>query len=318
MARATMGLMRIAGEFDILHSHLTMATVAAVVAGAVVDRPVVETRHFLRLAYQDGNSARRVMGRTLRWILHNRVALTLAPSRAVSATANGPCELVPHGITSASDLHRLAPVGNGSFVTVGRLESDRRQDLLLRAFSLGCENLPASASLTVVGDGSQRGRLEALSRQLGISERVRWTGWMADPTPELVKAETYLAPPFSPVPEAFGLAVLEAMLAGLPVIAESEGGVTDLVETGVTGVLVAPLEQAFASAMVAVAGDPESLSRMGQEGRRRAETQFSRDAMIQKTVASYQRVVSARRAERHPLRVRSLVTDMSARLGRRG
>jgi glycosyltransferase involved in cell wall biosynthesis len=293
LPRTTLNLARVARDFDVLHSHLTVATVAAAGAGLVARRPVVETRHFVALAYESRRGAARLTGDALRRLLQRKVAITVVPSSAVSKVTRGPTVVVAHGRDVPTEPI-ATPSGAGRFVTVGRLERDRNVALLIQAFAAARAALPPTASLTVVGDGSCRRQAEDLVDQLALSDQVTFTGWLDDPLSRLAGADVYLAAPFRPVPEAFGLAVLEAMGAGLPVIAEPGGGAEDLVVPDVTGLLVAPEPGLWAQGMVRLGTDGDLAAAMGAAGRRRAEHEFGFARMIQATIEVYRRVVGAR------------------------
>lgn len=293
---AARGLARIAGlarDADLVHAHLTEATAVAVLAGAAAGRPVVETRHFLELAHETRSQPGRWLGTVARGLLDRRVDLTLAPSRAaLRAVGHDRTRLVPHG-AELPPLPRTRPVGGRTFVAVGRLESDRHHDLLLRGFAAAAPGLPGSR-LTIVGDGGRRGRLERLARELGVSARVRFTGHLRDPGVELARADVYVAA----TREAFGLATLEAMGHGLPVVGVARGGLTDLIAHGRTGLLVEPGVAELAEAMVTLGRDPARARGLGDAGRRRAGAVFPVEAMVRGTVAAYRQLVGSSKGPR--------------------
>src|SRR5204862_4135249 len=111
-----------------------------------------------------------------------------------------------------------------------RLVPEKGFDVLLRAVA----KLPR-ATAVVIGDGPERGRLEATAAQLGIRERVRFTGWQESAREQLGAVDVVAAPSRF---EAFGLAIVEAMLAERPVVATSVGGIPEVIVDGETGVLV--------------------------------------------------------------------------------
>ena len=301
LGRCIPSLAVLARGFDLLHAHLSQATAAAVAVRALVGRPVVETRHFLALAYQARPWPRRLLGGVRRSIMDRRVELTIAPSRAAAATARGRVVVVPHGVVipargaSGSDAAR--------FVTVARLEDDRDHVLVLEAFARALPRLPGSATLTVVGDGQRRASLEALCERLGIGGRVRFAGWLDDPLKVLTSADVYLATPYrvdlagggKPATEAYGLAALEAMAAGLPVVGSLRGALSEFVD-GSSGRLVEPEPAEFAQAMVEVATGGDRRREMGRTGRRRAREHFSAERMALRTADAYRLVVPGRRS----------------------
>jgi glycosyltransferase involved in cell wall biosynthesis len=132
-------------------------------------------------------------------------------------------------------LRAPPPLGDGPFrvVYAGRLAPEKCVDDLLRAVAL----LPG-VSLTVVGDGPRRGALVALSRTLGIDDRVTWHGYVpwGPGLLAILRGCAVLCLPSAT--EGLGLVLVEAMSQGLPVVATRVGGIPELVEDGGNGILV--------------------------------------------------------------------------------
>jgi glycosyltransferase involved in cell wall biosynthesis len=300
LGRCIPRLAALARQFDLLHSHLSQATAAALAVRTLIGRPVVETRHFLALAHEARAWPRRQLGHARRKMLDRMVELTIAPSKAVAATVGGRVVVIPHGVATPAEAASGSDAAR--FVTVARLGHDRDHPLVLRAFAEALPQLPASATLTVVGDGHGRSALQALCEQLGIGRQVRFVGWLDDPLPELLSADVYLATPYrvdlagrqGSAVEAFGLAALEAMAAGLPVVGSVRGALSEFVDNDRTGRLVEPRPAAFVQAMVDVATDPNRRKAMAAAGRARADTEFSLDKMAQRTADAYRQVAPAR------------------------
>jgi glycosyltransferase involved in cell wall biosynthesis len=152
----------------------------------------------------------------------------------------------------------------------------------------------ATFSLDVVGDGPCRSACEALAQSLGIADRVRFHGEVRDVERRFAAASCFVLPSRT---EGTPLTVLEAMSCGLPVVATSVGGVPDVVTDGVTGRLVAAGdEEALASAMYALAVDPESGRAMGERGREQALARFDVRAMVRSYEALYESTYGRREA----------------------
>lgn len=174
---------------------------------------------------------------------------------------------------------------DGQFValSVGRLVPRKAHDLLLRAVAhLRHRGVPVAA--LVVGEGPQRPILEALARELGVLDAVRFTGFVPEEALPLyyAAADAFVLPsrqlPQRDGVEGFGIVFLEAGAAGLPVVGARTGGIPEAVEHGRTG-LVVPQDdvEELAHALRSLACDGEAARRLGEEGRRRA----SRDAREQ-------------------------------------
>ena len=180
-------------------------------------------------------------------------------------------------------------------LSVGRIESYKGTDVLVRAFSLLRE--PQNARLLVVGGSEGEPGVEWLqemARASGISEQLGWRG--AVPHHEL--PAYYAAADVCVVPslhETFGLAALEAMACGTPVVASDAGGLRELVHHGETGFLCRPSDPtALAEALGAVLGDPQLARRMGEAGALQARL-FTWDGSAVRLAAVYADLASAGR-----------------------
>ncbi len=156
-------------------------------------------------------------------------------------------------------------------VAVLRPEKDHAN--LLHAMRLVLDEIP-EARLLVIGDGEERGRLEALADRLAITASVVFAGSRSD-VPTLLSMIDVVALSSYTV-ECFPMALLEAMAAGVPAVATAVGGVPEMVEDGVTGYIVAPRDpRAMAAALVKVLRDRDGASAMGAAARGRVEERFT-------------------------------------------
>lgn len=129
-----------------------------------------------------------------------------------------------------------------------------------------------------VGDGYEA-RLRSLVAQLGLAERVVFTGQMADVRPALAALDLFVHPGD---PEPFGLVTVEAMAMRLPVVAFAHGALPEIVAGGESGLLVTPGDEtALAAAMIALLGNAEARQRMGLAGRARAIECFGAATFVQ-------------------------------------
>ena len=143
--------------------------------------------------------------------------------------------------------------------------------------------------LSFVGDGPQLAAVRDESRQLGIGESVSFLGERFDIAAILSQAHIFaLASNW----EGFPLSILEAMRAGLPVIASDVGGVAEAVVDGVTGFLIPSGDLNALQARLSTLVESPSLRRtMGKSGRARYEADFTLEQMLQKTLAVYQKAL---------------------------
>ena len=199
--------------------------------------------------------------------------------------------VIPNGI----DLERFArapePVA-GRVLVVGRFAPPKRHDLVLRAFPEVHERFPGS-ELWFVGDGDDRPDSERLAAELGIDGATRFLGVRED-VPELLAhaACVVLASDYEGCP----LSVIEAMAAGVPVVATSVGGVPEVVRDGVTGILAEPGSVGgLVRGLAEVLGDERRAVELGRAGRELARERFSREQMAAATADVYERVVATSR-----------------------
>ncbi len=157
--------------------------------------------------------------------------------------------------------------------------------------------LPADAErpvILVAGDGAERPRIEQLARELGVAQQLRFLGFRTDVTDLLAASDFFVLPSFT---EGLPLSVLEAMAQRLAVIVTPVGGVPELIDDGVNGILV-PVKDvaALTAALERLVGDAENRSRIAEAGFQRVSEQFSFDGMIDNYQDLYLSLLSRRRA----------------------
>ena len=203
--------------------------------------------------------------------------------------------VVPYGIDvarfakSSAHIHHLRRelrVGPGPvLLMVCRLNVPRDFCSLLAAFGRVREDFPW-AHLLIVGDGPQRGEVEALVASLGLTEHARITGFRDDVPALMALADVYVLTSYGW--EGYPISTLEAQAAGLPVVVTDAGGSKEAVLHNETGLVVpkrSPL--LLAEAILRLLRDPELRRRMGQAGQNRARDEFARQRMVQTIAAIY-------------------------------
>lgn len=185
-------------------------------------------------------------------------------------------------------LGSFAPADTIVIGTVGRLDPVKDQAGLLAAFKLLCDSLPEAGGrlrLAIVGEGPERQTLEARITELGLRERVCLFGNRPDVAAILAELDIFA---LSSIAEGMPGVVLEAMAAGLPVVATDVGGVGEVVSDGTTGLMVpAGNPAAMSQALSDYVLDASLRVRHGGAGRRAAETRFSLDHMLSSYIALY-------------------------------
>ena len=174
-----------------------------------------------------------------------------------------------------------AAVEYGDYVlSVGRIESVKRVDLLVSAMA----RVDKPIRLVIAGDGTQRANVERVAAGLGVLDRVDFLGAIDDER-LLALYRQALAVLYPPFDEDFGYVTLEGFLSRKPVItAADSGGPNEFVVDGVNGIVCAPVAEAFADAINALARDPRRAASMGDAGFARART-ITWDGVIEKLVS---------------------------------
>lgn len=188
--------------------------------------------------------------------------------------------------------YRAAGGADDRFVlgTAGRLVPVKGIDLLIEATARLSNTFPR-LRLEIAGSGPERSSLEALVRDAGLEGRVAFLGWCDDLAPILARWDLFCLPSRA---EGFGLAALEAMAAGLPVIASDVGGLAELIDHERNGWLVpAGVPGALADAVDEVLRDPVRRHAVGEAGRQRVSTAFSAARMVDATLDVYAEVLGS-------------------------
>ncbi len=208
-------------------------------------------------------------------------------------------EVIPNFV----DTQRFAPAAGAAaaastggtrpavLVHVSNFRTLKRVDDVIAILAEVRRRAPGRAvTLQLVGDGPERERIRGLVREAALDESVQFLGERTDLPNVLRGADLFLLPSES---ESFGLAALEAMSCGVPVIASRVGGVPEVVVDGETG-LLAPVGDvaAMAAHVVRLLDDPPLRARLGQAARRRAETVFPLEPMVARYEALYRRLLS--------------------------
>jgi glycosyltransferase involved in cell wall biosynthesis len=178
-----------------------------------------------------------------------------------------------------------ATTGDVVVGVVGRLSPQKAHHVLFEAVATCLRDVP-SLRLAVIGDGELRSQLQDRAQQLGIGHRTTFLGTRRD-VPELLPGLDVSC--LSSVHEGVPIALMEAMAAGVPIVASDCGAVRDIVEDGEQGFLI-PVGDAgrFADRLRLLAGDPDLRARLGKAARARAEHDFG----IEQTARSYEELLT--------------------------
>jgi len=291
------------GSWDVVHTHGMRANLPVrAIISVMRRRPSLFTTVHSDLALDyDGRSKSRayVLLDRLSWPavdIFFCVSAALAAVLHARGVPEARIQVIHPGIEASCDRITATTPTVG---TVARLVAVKDICLLLEAARLVRERVPG-LRVTVIGDGPERPRLEALSSQLGLDDAAQFLGEVRPVGPALREMQVYALTSLS---EGVPLSALEAMCMGLPVVATAVGGVPEMLEDGVSGFLVPRQKdrgltaQALADRITTLLTDADLRTRMGEEARRRAAEGFSPAAAAIRTLRCYQRVVAGRRED---------------------
>lgn len=301
-------------KIDVIHAHLTYAGIWSALASRQTGVPSITSLHVAPSATRELVKSRRhriltsVRDRLMRWTLKRWASAVVMVSAALRDTylASGGLDaskvrVVHNGIElQRFDRDRAAtrarlqreldiPPGVPIAVTVSVLRPKKGVEVLIDAIA----NVPDAVFL-IVGDGSMREEWAALAERNGIASRIRWAGYRRDVDQLLAGCDLFVHPSLD---DAFPTVLLEAMAAGLPVVASDVGGIPEIVEPGVTGQLVPPGDApALANAIRAILGrTPDELARMRAAAKTSAAQRFSTTAWIERLEQVYDEVRGSKR-----------------------
>lgn len=266
-------------EPDLVHVQAHFVVGRALVRNATRrEIPVVATNHFMPENLFDYVKVPRWFRRLAARLAWRDLAKVFGAAKVVTAPTPTAAQMLVSkaGLTEAVarscgvDLDRFAartsphPATAPTVLFVGRLDAEKHVHELLRAMAL----LPRSIHAEIVGDGSCRSDLETLSGALGITDRVRFRGYVSDDElrSSYERCSVFCMPGIA---ELQSLATMEAMAAGKPVVAANAVALPHLVHSGENGWLFEPGDIAgLAKALGAVLDTPETVARMGASSRR--------------------------------------------------
>ena len=273
-------------QVDLVHARSRVPGWIGWLAARQTQRPFITTAH----GFYKPHPASRVMawGRTV-----------IVPSEALGrylverfGVPRERLRVIPRGVDLEEfvwSAPRQAPEGRWRIGLFGRLSPIKGQAVAIRAIArLVRDGLPVRLCLAGDVPGSPMHRtLEALIAELKVEEAVEWLGVRQD-MPSLIASMDLVISP-STYPESFGRTVVEAMAVGRPVVASQAGALSELIEHGRNGLLVAPGDpHALSEAIARLLTDAPLRQRCVEEGRRRVEASWSAEAMVDRTLAVYE------------------------------
>ena len=289
---------------DIVHNHMYRAeivgTKAVIALGEAGHRRpwVISTVHSSRVrSSEDQEELRKLTGS-----IDHLIVVSNAIDRKVVAEGrtDAPRSLIYNGIDlvrydhqepccTLRDEYGMEPTSPIVGV-VGRLELEKGHPTLLEAWPLVLEACP-SAYLLIVGEGSRLDALHDIAREQGIDGHVVFTGRRDDIPAVTAAFDVAVLPSYR---EAQGLTILEAMALSRPVVASNVGGIPEMIEDGVTGLLVRPQDpEALAAAIIRVLSDHQLADMLGRAGHDLVHDRFCVELMVSAVQDLYDEGASA-------------------------
>ncbi len=287
----------------LLHAHTRIMQVLARGLNLLTRIPTVTTCHGL-YRFRVGRRLFRCWGRTVMAISEPSMErlvdqYKLAPPHQAALVVNGVdvkrfmAPVPPEAVEIFRQANGLwgDPVIGG----IARLSPVKGLDLLLKAVPSLIQRYP-QLQVLLVGDGPSREDLIRLAYHLGLEKRVILSHPLEDTRVALSAMKVFVAPALE---EGFGLSIVEAMAAGVPVVASNVGGPASIIESGKSGILVPPADsEAIGKAVDALLGDPAKRDEMRRAGRERALKDFDIKRVVQEVEAVYLRDLRWVRSER--------------------
>jgi glycosyltransferase involved in cell wall biosynthesis len=288
-----------ARQIDLVHAHLTYAAIWAALLTRSTGIPSIVTLHVAPSATRalqaswKGRLMTTLRDRVMRFVLKRWATRVVSVSDALGGEYR---ELNPTTVHNGIELDRFArdkrearadlerefdlPSGLPVVVTLCVLRPAKGIEVLLEAV-----RSIDDATFLIIGDGPMREAWTRLADDLGISERIRWAGYRRDVDRLLAACDLFVHPTLD---DAFPTVLLEALAAGLPIVASRVGGVPEIVTENVTGRLVPPGDaRALASAIRDVLADPP-------RGAAEAAQRFSTEAWIGRLDVLYRAALHGR------------------------
>jgi glycosyltransferase involved in cell wall biosynthesis len=284
-------------RFDVIHAHKFGSNIWATAVGRLARVPVI-VAHEHTWSFE-GEPVRRLLDREL---IGRGSSVFIAVSQEdrrkmieIEGVRADKILFVPNGISprspSGTDVRgELGIPADAPLIgTVGVLRPQKALDLLIRSSLPLLREFP-DLRVLIIGAGPEKGALEQLTRSHGVEDRVLMPGFREDVPDVLATLDVAVS---SSVFEGSPLALMEYMEAGCPVVATRVGGVPDLIEDGVHGLLVDPGDEpALTAAIRRMLSDREAAGRMGEAARERRRHEFTVDLMVRRFEALYERLVA--------------------------
>ncbi|HHT25635.1 MAG TPA: glycosyltransferase family 4 protein [Firmicutes bacterium] len=292
------------GDYDLAHTHGLKAALLATLAYRATKVPLVITLHN-RLPEPRRKSLRILTNAVLRWVLKTATHVVVVSQAQADEIlrrrllASQRLSVIPNGISPdaftahAVDADRVRqswgiPPDGLLILMVGRMIAAKGVEDLLTAAQVLVRQ--GNYYFALAGAGPDLAGFRQVAQETGLTERVRFLGYRDDIATLLQCADIFVLPSYS---EGMPLTVLEAMAAGKPIVATRVGGIPELIEHDVTGVLVEPRQpRILAAALHHLAQDPARRERLSRAAKTHVTTHFTDTEMVRRLLLVYQQLLA--------------------------
>ncbi len=296
-------------DIDIIHAHDWLVARAGIILKHLYRRPLIATIHSTE--YGRRNGLHNVFERHIHeveWLLTYEAWKIIVCShymreevQRIFATPSDKVYVIPNGVNpirrmSYNDILGVlkkyhVPSDRKIILFVGRLVYEKGAHILIEAIPY-IVRLANDAFFVIVGTGPMRKELERRSIELGIRDRIVFTGFITDYELHAFYNAAYVAV-FPSLYEPFGIVALEAMSAGKPVIVSNVGGLSEIVEHGRNGLKVPPGDvTALANAVIELLLRPDKAEELGRNGYSDVYRKYTWDKIAESTLKVYEKVIN--------------------------
>ena len=306
-----LGILRLArflrrNKVDIVHAHLFEPSVVGLIAALVARTPVrVSTRHYSDYHTRINKKWHVRVDRMCTKLSDAAIAVSEHTAAHMIEVEHAPREKV-HVVLNGIDFDRVRLSGPNAvervrrefqsqqshlLLIVARLHSEKGHHYLFQALPEIRKRVGKPVRLLVAGTGTFEAEYRREVAEAGCDDIVRFLGFRKD-SPDLMAAADLVILPS--VAEAFGLVLTEAIYLGTPVVATTAGGIPEIVENGVDGILVPPADsKALADAIVTLLNDSEARMKLAGTGREKVASRFRFERMVGSYEAIYAKLTGA-------------------------
>lgn len=281
---------------DIVQAHLFHTNLYTVLAAWLAGVPVIITTEHGK------NLWKKPWHRWIeRWIVSPLLTRRVAVSEDIRAIRVRGTEVpeekilvIPPCVTIPDTASTYRETDTIKVGTIGRMVEAKDYPTLIRAFACAIQS-GVKAELIFLGDGPLRTSLEELSRKLQLSAVTHFPGFQANVAERLKDFDLVV---FSSIREGIPVAMLEAMAAGVPVVATRVGGIPEVITDGVDGLLVEKGNpESLAKAIAHAAADPVLRKTLGRQGRQRVASSYSQQAVCQRYENLFNELLAEKNAD---------------------